>query len=97
VVVAKNRTAQRKRSNKSEAEADIIEISSGVSCFNAGIGSKLSDLTSCNDDGDHDSHDRIVTAADKLCVTIRKRRQMNSLARRLKLPDGLRSALCPES
>ncbi len=54
-----NPTAQRQRSDKSEAEADFVEITSeGVSCFNAEMTSKLSDLAACNDDdGDH-SQDR---------------------------------------
>ena len=52
----RNRTTQRQRSDKSEAEADIVEITSGgVSCFNAEITGKLSDLATCNDDGDDDS------------------------------------------
>ena len=65
-----NRTAQRQRSDKSEAEADFVEITSGgVSCFIAEITSKLSDLTTCNDDDNDDSQDRptptvLFTAAD---------------------------------
>jgi hypothetical protein len=61
----RNRTAQRQKSNKSQAEADIIEkfeiTSGGVSCINAEITSgKFSDLATFNNlkDGDDDLQDR---------------------------------------
>ena len=56
-----NRTAQRPKADKSEAEADIAEITSGgVSCFNAEITGKISDLSTLDDDDTEDSPDRPV-------------------------------------
>jgi hypothetical protein len=46
-----NRTAHRPKADKSEAEADIAEITSGgVSCFNAEITGEISDMSTLNDD-----------------------------------------------
>jgi hypothetical protein len=54
-----NRTTQRPKTDKSEAEADIAEITSGgVSCFNAEITGKISDMSTLDDDDTEDSQDR---------------------------------------
>ena len=65
-----NSTSQRQKSDKSEAEAEFADIASGgVSCFNAEITRKMSDLSACDDDGDEDLEDRpaptvLFTVAD---------------------------------
>ena len=52
-----NRTTQRPKTDKSEAEADIAEITSGgVSCFNAEITGKISDMSTLDDDDTEDVH-----------------------------------------
>ena len=65
-----NRTSQRQKSDKSEAEAEFADIASGdVSCFNAEITRKMSDLSGCDDDSDEDLEHRpaptvLFTVAD---------------------------------
>ena len=59
-VTAQHR-ARKQTSDKSEAEGDIAEITSGgVSCFNAEITGKISDLSTLDDDDTEDSPDRPV-------------------------------------
>jgi hypothetical protein len=54
-----NRIAHRPKADKSEAEADIAEITSGgVSCFNAEITGEISDMSTLNDDDTEASQDR---------------------------------------